>query len=105
MGMRLSTQRSSAAVSTIWPAPTIALYYLEDRRGADGPGRLEPERGLRYHPAHGLFYGAVLQGRVDRCQMHPVCCHDPLCYPQARAALPAPPEAHLEPSVALGRQP
>ena len=28
---------SPAAVSVLWPAPTIALYYLKDRRGADGP--------------------------------------------------------------------
>ena len=61
--------------------------------------------GLRYHPAHGLLQGAVLLWHVGGYQKQPVCCHDPLCYPQARAALPATPEALLVPSVALGRQP
>jgi hypothetical protein len=58
-------------------------------------GLLEPSAGLRFHPAYGLLYGAVLLGRVKGCQMHPVRRHDPLCYPQARAALTAAPEALL----------
>ena len=43
LDMLRGTLRSPAEVSTLWPAPTIALCYPEDRRGADGPGRLEPE--------------------------------------------------------------
>ena len=41
--MRSGTFISPAAVSTLWPAPTIAPCYLEDRRGAAGPGTLCPD--------------------------------------------------------------
>ena len=57
-------------------------------------------RGLRCHPAHGLFYGTVLRRRVEGGQTHPVCCHDPICYPKALAALPAPPNTLVHPAVA-----
>ena len=55
---------------------------------------------MRYHPAHGLRYGAVLLGGVEGYLMHLVRCHDPLCYPQARAALHATPKARVHPAVA-----
>ncbi len=46
---------------------------------------MSPRQGCaRYHSAHGLLYGTVLLGRVEKCLMHPVRRHDPLCYPQAR---------------------
>ena len=48
--MRRSIFRSSAAISTLWPAPTIALCDLQDRRGAAGPGRLEPESCAAIRP-------------------------------------------------------
>ena len=60
---------------------------------------------MRYHPAHGLLSGAVLLGRVERCQMRPVCGQDPLCYPQARAALHATPKALVHPAVVGGARP